>query len=77
MCNGCPGKERADMKRNISDGEPEKLAKQLGRLAGLGGKRGTGVPVWSWLCDAFPILRGKSRSLTQYIESVFLRRSVL
>jgi hypothetical protein len=23
----CPEKERADMKRNLSDGEPEKLAK--------------------------------------------------
>jgi hypothetical protein len=32
-------KERADMKRNVSDGEPEKLAKQLASLGGLDGKR--------------------------------------
>jgi hypothetical protein len=32
---------------------------------------GTGAAVWSW------ILPGESRSRTQYIESVFLRRSVL
>jgi hypothetical protein len=39
LCGVCPEKKRANMKRNVSDSEQEKLAKQLASLGGLDGKR--------------------------------------